>query len=56
MAPEKLEEPDLFKLIQKVAVQPKNIWVTREILHSMKQDVGEPIASFAARLKGKARL
>ena len=51
-APEKLEESDLLKLIQKVAVQPENIWVTREILHSMKQDVGEPIASFAARLKG----
>ena len=55
-APEKLGEPDLLKLIQKVAVQPENMWVTREILHSMKQDVGEPIASFAARLKGQARL
>ena len=55
-APEKLSEAKLLELIEKVAVQPENVWVTREILHSMKQDVGEPIASFAARLKGQARL
>ena len=55
-APEKLNESDLLALIEKVAVQPENIWVTREVLHSMKQDSGEPISSFAARLKGQARL
>ena len=56
LAPEKLSESELLDLIEKVAVQPENVWVTREILHSMKQDVVEPIASFAARLKGHADL
>ena len=55
-SPEKLDESNLLQVIEKVAVQPENIWVTREVLHSMKQDVGEPISSFAARLKGQARL
>ena len=43
-------------LIEKVAIKPENIWVTREKLHSMKQDQGEPVTSFAARLKGQAQL
>ena len=53
--PEKLDELNLLKLIEKVAVKPENVWVTREKLHSMKQDVGELITSFAVRLKGQAR-
>ena len=48
-------ELNLLKLIEKVAVKPENVWVTREKLHSMKQDVGELITSFAVRLKGQAR-
>ena len=55
-APEVLSEGDLLDLINKVAVKPENVWVTREKLHSMTQDVHEPITSFAARLKGQARL
>ena len=55
-SPEVLNEEDLLELICKVAVKPENVWVTREKLHSMTQDVNEPITSFAARLKGQARL
>ena len=54
--PENLDELNLLNLIEKVAVKPENVWVTREKLHSMKQDTGEPITSFAARLKSQARL
>ena len=54
--PETLEEEELLGLIEKVAIKLENIWVTREKLHSMKQDQGEPVTSFAARLKGQARL
>ena len=43
-------------MIEKVAVKPENIWVTREKLHTMSQDAGEPITSYATRLKGQARL
>ena len=55
-SPESLDEVELLDLIKKVAVKPENIWVTRERLHAMKQDSGEPVTSFAARLKGQARL
>ena len=55
-SPEALDEMALLELIKRVAVKPENIWVTREKFHSMKQDVGEPVTSFAARLKGQARL
>ena len=55
-SPESLQEKELLELLQKVAVKPENIWITREKLHSMKQDPGEPVTSFAARLKGQARL
>ena len=48
VAPEKLSENKLLELIEKVAVQPENVWVTIEILHNMKQDVEEPITSYAA--------
>ena len=56
MTPESLDETELLDLIKKVAVKPENMWVTREKLHAMKQDSGEPVTSFAARLKGQARL
>ena len=46
-SPEELDESTLLKLIEKVSVKPENIWVTREKLHSMAQDPGEAIASFA---------
>ena len=55
-SPEIMDELSLLKLIERVAVKPENMWIMRETLHSMKQDVGEPITSFAARLKGQARL
>ena len=55
-SPEIMDKLNLLKLIERVAVKPENIWVMRETLHSMKQDAGEPITSFAARLKGQARL
>ena len=37
-------------------MKPKNVWLTREKLHLMAQDIHESITSFAARLKGQARL
>ena len=55
-SPEELTEEDLLELIQKVAVKPENVWVTREKLHTMQQDQGEPVTGFAARLRGQARL
>ena len=55
-SPEVLSENDLLELICRVAVKPENVWVTREKLHSMTQDVDEPNTRFAARLKGQARL
>ena len=55
-SPETLTEDKLLDLIKKVAVNPENQWVTREKLHSMTQDQGEPITGYAARLKGQARL
>ena len=55
-SPEALPEDELLSLIQRVAVKPENQWVTREKLHSMSQDQGEPITGYAARLKGQARL
>ena len=55
-APEKLDELNLLDLIESVAVKPENIWVTRTKLHAMSQDSGEPVTSYAARLKGQARL
>ena len=55
-SPETLNEVDLLALIERVAVKPENVWITREKLHSMTQDAGEPITSYAARLKGQARL
>ena len=55
-SPKIMDELTLLKLIERVAVKPENMWLMRETLHSMKQDVGEPITSFAARLKGQARL
>ena len=55
-SPATLQEKDLLELIERVAVKPENIWVTREVLHNMKQDTGEPVSNFVARLKGQARL
>ena len=55
-APETLKESELLDLIKQVAVKPENVWVTREKLHAMKQDNSEPVSSFAARLRGQARL
>ena len=55
-SPEKLNENELLEIIQKVAVKPENIWITREKLHTMVQDPSESITGFAARLKGQARL
>ena len=55
-SPESLPEEELLELIKQVAVRPENIWVLWERLHAMKQDSSEPVTSFAARLKGQARL
>ena len=55
-APETFSENELLEIIKKVAVKPENQWVTREKLHQMKQDSGEPVVSYAARLRGQARL
>ena len=55
-SPETLPEDQLLEVIKKVSVKPENLWVTRGKLHQMTQDQGEPITSFAARLKGQARL
>ena len=55
-SPETLEEKQLIDLVKKVSVKPENIWIARELLHTMKQDVGEPVTSYAARLRGQARL
>ena len=42
-APETLDKMNLLNVIEKVAVKPENIWVTREKLHTMSQDAGEPM-------------
>ena len=54
--PEALAEGDLLELLQRIAVKTENVWCLREKLHNMKQDTGEPVTGFAARLKGQARL
>ena len=54
--PEALAERDLLELLQRIAVKTENVWCLREKLHNMKQDTGEPVTRFAARLKGQARL
>ena len=53
-APETLDKMNLLDSIEKVVVKPENIWVTREKLHIMCQDVGESITNYTAKLKGQS--
>ena len=54
--PETLAEGALLALLQRIAVKTENVWCLREKLHNMKQNTGEPVTGFAARLKRQARL
>ncbi len=52
---EELPETDLLAAIKALAVSEENPKVARVALSRMVQDRGEPIRSFAARLRGKPR-
>ena len=54
--PEGLTEENLLKLVKKIAIKSENVWCLRETLHNMKQDTGELVSNYAARLRGQARL
>ena len=47
-------EEEVLNRIKALAVRRENIMVARVELHDMQQDEGEPIRSFAARVKGQA--
>ena len=47
-------EEQVLKAMRALAVREENVMVARVTLHHMKQDRGEPVRAFAARLKGQA--
>ena len=47
-------EDEVLAAIKTLAVREENFMVARVILHNMKQDRGEPICAYGARLRGQA--
>ena len=41
-------------MMKKLAVREENTMVARVTLHNMKQDRGEPVRAYGARLRGQA--
>lgn len=52
----KMDERELLCAIKKLAVLDENTLVSRYKLHNLKQDLDEPIRSYAARVKGQAHV
>ena len=44
----------MFAAIKKLAIRQENTMVARVTLHNMKQDRGEPVRAYGARLRGQA--
>ena len=51
-----MNEENLLQAIKKLAVIDENALVSRYKLHNLKQNVDEPITSYAARIKGQANV
>ena len=49
-------EEQLLSAIRLLAVREENVMVSRVLLHQMRQDNGEAIRGFAARVKGQAHV
>ena len=49
-------EEQLLSAIRLLAVREENVMVSRTLLHQMRQDNGEAITAFAARVKGQAHV
>ena len=49
-------EEQLLSAIRLLAVRKENVMVSRVLLHQMRQDNGEAIRGFAARVKGQAHV
>ena len=47
-------EEEVLAAVKTLAVREENVMVARVALHNMKQDSGEPIRAFGARLRGQA--
>ena len=47
-------EDEVLAAIKTLAVREENVMVARVTLHNMKQDRGEPIRAYGARLRGQA--
>ena len=45
---------EVFAAMKILAVREENVMVARVTLHNMKQDRGEPIRAYGARLRGQA--
>ena len=49
-------EDEVLAAIKTLAVREENVMVARVTLHNMKQDRGEPIRAYGARLRGQANV
>ena len=49
-------ETEVMKMMKELAVVKENLLVARHRLHNMQQNAGEPIRTFAARIKGQANI
>ena len=47
-------EDQVFAAMKKLAIRQENTMVARVTLHNMKQDRGEPVRAYGARLRGQA--
>ena len=47
-------ENEVLAAMKILAVREENVMVARVTLHNMKQDRGEPIRAYGARLRGQA--
>ena len=51
-----MAEGEVLAAMKKLAVREENTMVARVTLHNMKQDRGEPVRAYGARLRGQARV
>ncbi|MEC8567847.1 MAG: hypothetical protein VXY56_06100, partial [Pseudomonadota bacterium] len=51
----KMSENELLDAIKQLAVKEESLLVARYKLHCLKQDIGEPIQNYVARIKGQAK-
>ena len=49
-----MTEEEVFAAMRKLAIRRENTMVARVALHNMKQDRGEPVRAYGARLRGQA--